>query len=319
MQTITQEYLDENVVKLESIGRKCICPVCGGNDLWDTSAINGRVHCFNCSANFRTDERTYEEYIPPQPHPNIEGFRSYYGLVANTYHSCLSAEHKEYLFRRGLDESAIEDFGLGFCPGSPLNLYNHPLAVESGVARRDRQPVLADRIVFQYRGEGKVTDLRGRIWRGNDVKYKGLFSNSVRRGAVYPFNYDRAMIKAQQQERLIITEGEMKAILADTHGFPCIALPGVTAWRPITIPSNWKVIVIFDNSRDRMDKVRIDRAIERVYQKMPSIYVGTLPLEQDDKQDIDSFLLGRGDRAGWFERIVENSLPYTKYKELRRF
>lgn len=319
MQTITTEYLDTHVVKNETRGRKCICPACLGNDLWDTSSLNGRVHCFNCGTNFRTNTREYEEYVPPQPHPNIEGIRAYYATVAGTYHGCLSPEHEEYLKRRGIDKEGIETFGIGFCPDSIMSLYDHPLAIDSGVARKDKHPILGDRIVFQYRGEGKVTDLRGRIFRGDGMKYKGLFSSSVRRGANYPFNYDRAMEKAQEQKRIILTEGEMKAILADQHGFPCVALPGMVSWRPLIVPADWKVIVIFDNSKISIDRMRIDRAIERVYTKLPSIYVGTLPLEKDDKQDIDSFLLGRGDRARWFEQILDNSLPYNEYKRLRRF
>jgi len=316
---ITREYLDEHVVKQVSRGTKCICPACGGNDLWNTSEYNGRVHCFNCSQSFRVPDVDYEEYIPPQPHPNIEGFRRYYETVSKIYHSCLSKEHEDYLDSRGLDTQAIENFELGFCPPTELSLYDDPISVEAGVARKDKKPILEYRITFPYRSDRKVTDLRGRIFRVDGMKYKGLFSSSVRRGSVYPFNYDRALEKAKEQKYLIITEGEMKAILADLHGFPCVAMPGMTNFRPVTVPAEWRLIVLFDNSKNPIDRFRVDKAIERVHMKLPKALVATLPLEKEEKQDIDSFLLGKGDRTKWFQHVIDDALPYETYKKYRRF
>lgn len=321
MKTITKEYLEANVVSRSSNSSKHICPDCGGNDLWFTFE-NGLAFCFNHAESYTTNEDVesdIEDARIESPHPDIEGIRSYYGLVADMYHSCLSEEHREYLNRRGLESSDIETYGIGFCPGVRMGLYDHPLAVDSGVARKDKFPALADRIIFQYNGEGAVTDLRGRIFRGSGMKYRGLFSSSRRRGAIYPYNYDRGMEKATTQGRIIITEGEMKAVLADKFGFPCVALPGMVSWRPIVPPPGCDVIVLFDNSKNPLDRMRVDRAIERVYMRMARIKVATLPLEREEKQDIDSFLLGKGDRARWFDQILQSSLPYQEYKKLRRF
>jgi hypothetical protein len=321
MQTITREYLDSNVTEQQSRGRKCICPACSGHNLWDTTLENGLAFCFECEASYRVNDDLVGSWEPVKPHPNIEGIREYYEAISRMYHGFVEQEHRSFLSNRGITDGVIETFNIGFCPESRLSIYDHPLAYDSGVARKnDKMPFLGGRITFPFYGEGKVTDLRGRVYKNNkEVKYKGLFFASARRGALYPFNFDRAYAKAQEKKYIIITEGEIKAILADMYGFPCVGLPGMVSWRSMSLPPEWKVIAIFDNSKHALDRMRIDKALDRVYTKIPSIQIGTLPLEKEDKQDIDSFFLGKGDRVKWFQEIVDNSLSYQTYKQYRRF
>lgn len=318
LQPISSEYIKSNTREYHPRGVKAICPDCGGHNLYYTED-NGLCFCFNCSASYKVNDHQNER--APVKEKDIPAIRAYYGELAEFYHGCIDSETRDYLNHRGIDDNAIQEFSIGYCPTGSLGFYKNPIALDAGVATTSGNPSLADRITLPYIVDGEVSDIRGRATKKEqDPKYKSLFGSSESRGAYYMFNWERASKKARTSKYIIITEGELKALVADRFGFPCVALPGMATWRRVFIPeSDWKVIVIFDSSSNAKARREIDHAITRVHERMPTIAVGTLPLLGEDKQDIDSYLLHRNGGKERLQTVVDEAISYDEYRRLRAF
>lgn len=315
---IARDYLESNVYEFHSRGWKAHCPDCGGHNLYYTED-NGFAFCFNCNASYRiSGAPVIERNEAPK---DISAIRACYGELANLYHGCLPEDSRAYLNNRGIDDVTIDTYRLGYCPSGAIAYYRTSIAVDAGIASTRGVPSLAERITVPYVIDGEVTDIRGRATKPNqDPKYKSLFGASERRGASYPFNWERAVNLARVKKYIIITEGEFKALVADRFGFPCVALPGMASWRRGFIAeSDWRVVVVFDAARDRGAQRQIDRAIAKVHERIPTVYVGMLPLLGEDKQDLDSFLLNRRGGAERLASVVDNAVTYKEYARLRSF
>lgn len=320
-ESITLEYCEKHKTKHSSRGYKIKCPGCGGNDLWVTLE-NRSSYCWECGVSYyivRSEQETFPQY-KPQKSFDTKPIRALYSEAAEYYHSCISKDHEEFLKKRGITQEAINFFKIGFCPPGVSKMYLSDTAKEAGLADSKGRPWLADRIIFPYIADGEVTDLRGRTVMGEEPKYKSLYHRSEQRGALYPFNYDSAMRKAQQTKKLIITEGEIKAVVADQFDFPIMALPGMLSYRPALVAQpGVQLIVVFDNDADPDNRIRIDRAIARLSTRIPGFSVVTLPLLGQRKMDIDTYIVMCDDNAARFRHYVDNAIEYSMYKRLRNF
>lgn len=348
MNYISIEYVLQHKTTGNDMSFKTICPVCLGHNLYVTM-YNRFAYCFNCASSFRVGEG---DYIVSQHSFPLGEIRSIYAEVARYYHSCVTSDISSFLYERGLPLSVVEDFFIGYCPAKPLHFGDPFVFRRYGIIRADGIPTLSNRIVFPYIAEQTTTDLRGRLFfiksgesceakqmiphykyafaekqeSKDDInqhtyvreepKYKSLPFSSQQRGAVYPYNWDRALAKAEKTNKLIITEGEIKTIAADIRGYPICGLPGMNSWRPALIPRpEWDVIVIFDSMRGRERDLL--RAFSRIARKVKNLFVGILPLLGEDKMDIDTlFLKPKGEQL--FENVVKNPIPYSDYVKLRR-
>lgn len=315
------EYISEDyVARNRTKKNKTICPSCGGNDLGIKSQ-DRFAHCWECGANYRIGSEEDFKHAADRVDNVVfdtEAIRSLYSEAGEYYHSCLSADHIDYLHNRGIDDNAIQLFKIGFCPSGTSRMYTNPIARQAGLADSHGNPWLANRIVFPYIADGKITDLRGRALDNDEARYKSLYHRAERRGAVYPFNYDRALKHLGKTKTLILTEGEIKAIVADTEGFAIMALPGMLSFRSALVQQpGIRVVVAYDSTDKPEDKLRVDRAIHHLQRRIPEFYVVTLPLMGKDKMDVDLFLLlGGKDR---FQHYIDNAVPYSLYKQLRAF
>jgi hypothetical protein len=323
METLTLEYVHKYKTKPQSRGWKCVCPGCGGNDLWYTDD-NGSAFCFECGVNYKVtdEEHSYEAKDDGRVVFDVQRIRELYHSAHDFYTHSLTRDHKAYLHDRGMDDTAIETFKVGYCPTNRMPFYFEPIAKDAGLLDYKGDPALVNRVVFPYMAEDSITDLRGRVIETEvpAPKYRGLRHRSISRGAIYPFNYARAMEFARDQKIVILTEGEIKAIIADMHGFPCVALPGMLAWKPgFIVRPDVKVIIAFDSNRLVEDRARVDKAIQRVSRRLLNSYVTVLPLLGESKMDIDSFLLHSQGGYSRFKHLIDNAVPYEMYLRLRRF
>ncbi len=317
MLSIPLVYLEEHIHEYHARGWKSLCLDCGGHNLYYTSD-NGLCHCFNCSVSYKVSGTVIKRDTKPK---DIDAIRAYYAELSHFYQGCIDKDIRNYLFKRGINDAAIDEYQIGFCPSSALSLYKHPIAVDAGIATTHGNPSLADRIVLPYLVDMQVSDMRGRATKQDqDPKYKSLFGSSESRGAYYLYNWERAVQKAREKKFMIITEGEIKALVADIYGFPCVALPGMAAWRRGFVPeSDWRVITIFDATLDRSAQYLVDRALARIHDHIPTMSVGVLPLLGEAKQDLDSFLLHRKGGQDRLQRIVDTAVSYKEYARLRAF
>lgn len=319
MEVLTEQYLVENRTKRATRGWKAVCPSCGGNDLWYT-VNTASAFCFECGSSYRVGDVPVDSGVFMYSPDEIEAVRQAYLIAYDLYREKLTNSHRDYLRNRGFDDTIIDVFGVGYCPTSILPMYGHESAKLAGLCNSRGVPILGNRIVFPYPAHSQVTDMRGRAVTDIHPRYISPRVEAFARGATFPFNYDRAMERVRSTGTLIITEGEIKAILADAHGYAAVALPGMMTWRTGVLDLlSSRVVVVFDNSSDPWDRIRVDRAMARISNKIPDFAVGVLPLLDEDKQDIDSFLLHPKGGYGKFDYIVRNAIPYTTYKQLRRF
>jgi hypothetical protein len=322
-EAITIEYCEKNRTKRATRGYKAVCPGCAGNDLWVTPE-NRSCYCWECGTAYRITSGDQDTWMPAHSYAvkefDTKAIRQVYNEAASYYHSCLSKEHEQFLKQRGITQEAINFFKIGFCPSGVMPMYLTETAKEAGIADGKGRPWLADRIVFPYIADGEITDLRGRTTTNEDPKYKSLYHKSAQRGALYPFNYDAALKKAQNSKTIIITEGEIKAVVADQYNFSIVALPGMLSYRPgLVSQPGIRIVVVFDNSAYPDDRVRVDRAIARLSQHIPYFSVVTLPLLGEEKMDIDSYLVRDDRNVARFQHFVDNAIDYPLYRRLRGF
>lgn len=319
IQYLTKEYCDANRTKKASGNSyKVRCPNCAGNDCWVTEH-NGRAHCFECNSPFHIGEHKDRDYRDEVMLP-VDDIRAFYENIQTFYQDSLKKDQQDYLMNRGFTQDLILKFRVGYCPNIKLPMYQEKVAKEAGLCFDSGDPFLVDRIIFPYIAFEQITDLRGRCMGDEIPRYKSPYHRAKLRGAIYPFNYDVAIQRAREHKYIILTEGEIKAIIADAHGFPCVALPGMTTWRAgMIVDPDIKVVVMFDSPASRDDKLRVDRAIANVADRIPHFSVAQLPLLGQDKMDIDTFLLNKNGGPDRFKRIVESSIDYTFYKQIRKF
>jgi DNA primase len=319
MEVLTEAYLVEYRTKRATRGWKAVCPSCGGNDLWYTVNTSS-AYCFECGSSYRVGDKPVNTTPTLYSPEEVAAVREAYEIAHTLYRERLSSSHRLYLADRGIDSSIIDQFYIGYCPTTILPMYSLEPAKLAGLCDSRGRPILGNRIVFPYPAYSKVTDMRGRAVQDVHPRYISPRIEAIARGATFPFNYDRALQRLKQTGTLIITEGEIKAILADAHGYAAVALPGMMTWRTGVLDLlSSRVVVVFDNSVDPWDRIRVDKAIARIANRIPEFYVGVLPLLGEDKQDIDSFLLHPKGGYSRFDYIINNAIPFATYRQLRRF
>ncbi len=296
----------EICVRLKIFGRcnmysyKTTCPSCGGDNLYVTPE-NGIKYCFNCTYVERDGNVPVEEKVRGP----IGEIRAFYKQLVDYYHSCLTKSAREYLNKRGIPDTLIEKYKLGYCPTSPAWFYNDPIAKESGIVNEVGNPALADRIIFPYWYKGTVFDLRGRAINPlEEIRYKSPHGRKYYRGADYPFAAD-SMHKTH-----VLVEGEIKALVIESIGIPAVGIPGIT----ITYDkySADKYIICYDSEAVRQKQHDVNRGIMRAATWGVDPHVMSLPLLGLEKIGADDFILARGKEE--FYMRYNMAVPFAYWK-----
>lgn len=283
---------------------KTTCPKCNGNNFYVT-VHNQKSYCFNCGF-FEMNG----EYKQIQQSKNIDTIRQIYTELTDYYHSCLDTPHIKYLHERGIDDNSIQKFKIGYCPESSHILYLHPVSKEAGI-QIHKKPFLADRIVFPYFFCDEVTDIRGRAWNNKHTeKYKTCYNGTYFRGAEYVYNANE--LPQDKEQTIVITESEIKAILPSQYGIPTWGLPGITTKRIIN--HRGKKILCFDNQVNHRRELLA--AIKRWIDRIPDLWIATMPLRGKMKQDIDEYILHYG--IGAFRSVINAAIPNQLWLQYNR-
>ena len=301
-----------------------VCPVCDCNDAnFNTNKLAWR--CWHCNASGRIiPDEGYIFKEEEEPVLDIPEIRKIYSSLAQKYHNKLTQPVLDYLKTRGLTQQTIDSFLIGFCPTDFFDDYSNKLAEDSGVLYQN-YPVLTNRITIPYVVGSEVTDLRGRIasgifaYKDGTPTYSSLSGNHKTRGATFLFNYD--IIGSNQ--RIILTEGEFKAIIGCQHGFPVVAMPGIRMWQ-----KEWAILfkdkeLILAPDSDGFGGTRSPayQMVRTIADDVPNVKVAILRLaNRYDKVDIDSMIVGGGLKT--FERAINGAVPaksWLKQKERKGY
>lgn len=275
------------------------------------TASKGLGYCFICG--YTQHDNGYSTTKERIRSPHIDEIRAYYDQVSRYYHSSLDTKGYAYLKARGYTDEYIQHNRIGFSPSGMNPIYNTPIAQEAGLATTAKKAVLDDRITFPYFYDDQtVVDIRGRaIDKEVELRYKSARHDAYYRGADYVYNH-RLL---QENKRIIITEGEIKADIPTLHNIPTIALPGMLSWKcGLESIQDHEFIIIYDSQADMR---YVWNAIHKTAAHLPNVYVGTLPLLSQDKMDIDTLINAAG--LTLFHDVVNTALPYERWKEFARF
>lgn len=286
---------------------KTDCPNCGGNNLYVTPS-NGVSYCFNCSHYSRNSNSPIK---PIKRYKSIPDIRAYYDEITKYYHSCLSVEHRQWLYGRGISDYSINKLRIGFCPNDVHLTYKNTIAKISGLVMPDGMPAMGGRIIFPFFAEGLVTDVWGRaIDKDNPIRYRGPAFPAYSRGADYTYCHDSAY---KNPEYVVRTEGIIKTVIANQYGIHCVGYPGTTAYRSGTPPMiGQKQIICFDSQVAHRRELL--RAIKTEAARYKNAYIAALPLRGSSKTDIDSYILKYG--IDDFRRIIDSALPFEQWQQL---
>jgi DNA primase len=178
----------------------------------------------------------------------------------------------EYLKERGLFETTIEKFGLGFAPSTQkqiqfLNQINIPInsALELGVFAKTDDKIygrLIDRITFPiFSNNNKIIAYGGRTISNHPAKYINYTNTKLfnKSRTFYGFNFARE--KILRKKEIIITEGYMDVIMLHQAGFTnAVATLGTALTNehlPLLKKLNVKIILSYDG-----DEAGINAAIK---------------------------------------------------------
>lgn len=229
-----------------------------------------------------------------------------------------------YLERRGLSESTIEKYLIGYAPDSWDGLLNHLIkqrldpaeAVKAGllVAREDGKGFydrFRDRLIFPILDlSERIVGFGGRALGDDPAKYLNTPETPlfIKSRTLYGLNRARRAISAE--DRVIVVEGYMDAITAQEAGFEnTVATMGTALTEDhVNIIARFtnNVVLAFDaDSAGMAAALRSAPVFERAGL---NIRIISMPAGEDP----DS-LLRSGDRST-FSRLVERALPVADYR-----
>lgn len=293
------------------------CPSCRCNDAY-FNMQKGVWHCFQCPA--RGTIGGVVTYVAQQQEPvyDIPKIRELYKKLAKRYHDNITDEAVTYLNSRGITDSAIEEFRLGFCSTDYVDEYSEVDLAEMAGVLSGNTPSLLNRIVIPYMVGDEVVDLRGRYIDGtyqppNTPKYKSLFGSRSSRGASYLYNYN----VIDDNQEIVITEGEFKAIVGKVFGFSIVSTPGVQVW-----DNSWsslfrekRPVLVADFDARSGTKTPAYTMAKLLNTKIPHLRVASLRwLGSTKKVDIDSLLLSHGPDV--LRRAIDGSIPAGEWLAL---
>lgn len=222
-----------------------------------------------------------------------------------------------YLKGRGLKNSTITHFGLGFSPKSKYSLVNHLASkgfknsemVQANLAYSNKSGNVSDRffnrIMFPIIDlRGNVIAFGGRVMGDSKPKYLNTSDTLVFKKNQNLFSMNFA--KKSKENKLILAEGYMDVISLNQAGFDyAVATLGTSLTKEqVRLISRYTDEVIIAYDSDEAGQKATKRAISLLRESDLLIRVLTIPKGKDPDEYIKSF--GK-DGSLRFKQLIENS------------
>jgi DNA primase len=151
----------------------------------------------------------------------------------NDYYAALlekTPSARQYLKERGIFESSIERFGIGYAPTSPMTLtfikqqmFNITEAIEFGVVGEGENSLYArfiERITFPiYTANGMLVGFGGRTITGHQAKYINSPETRFFHKSRLLYAYHLAKKSIYDKKEMIVTEGYLDVVMLHQAGF----------------------------------------------------------------------------------------------------
>jgi DNA primase len=236
--------------------------------------------------NFKLDYTSSKSFIKLDI---LESVNNYY--ISNLYKNKTAYE---YLKQRGLKDSTIEKFSLGYAPDSQsqINYFKNAnldfkALNELGVLVNNEYPRLIERITFPiFSASNKIIAFGGRTITNHPAKYINFTNTKIfnKSKTLYGLNFAREHILRKKE--IIIVEGYMDVIMLHQAGYNTAVATLGTALTvehlPILKKLNAKVNILYDS-----DTAGINAALKASKLLYKEFFEGNVILLEDGKDPAD--------------------------------
>ncbi len=152
--------------------------------------------------------------------------------VNDWYKSLLDSNQtaKNYLHERGIFESSIEKFGIGYAPASQQtitylksHMFDIKEGIELGVLGQGENNIFArfiERITFPIQApNGSMVGFGGRTITGHQAKYVNSPQTKIFNKSRLLYAYNHAKESIYKQKEIIVTEGYLDVVMLHQAGF----------------------------------------------------------------------------------------------------
>jgi DNA primase len=233
---------------------------------------------------------------------------------------------RAYLEDRGLDNKAIDRFGIGYAPSDGDALlrflkqrYQDKLLVESGLISRGEQggrlfDRFRRRIMFPIANDsGKIVAFGGRALGDDQPKYMNSPETPIYSKSNVLYHMDRAKEALRRSDFAVLVEGYMDAIAVARAGISnVVASCGTSLAEPqIKLLSRFTKRVIINYDPDNAGQMAAERSVSLLLEQDFEVRVLALPPVGDKKADPDLFIRERGVEE--YTKLLKDSPPYVDY------
>ncbi len=242
----------------------------------------------------------------------------------NNINTTDGSKAREYLLKRGINETIIKEFKLGYSGSSKDTFYklatNKGWDIETlnklGLINKVNENVydtFINRIVIPIENlKGEVVGFTGRIFNGEDntAKYLNTKETEIFKKSSLLFNYHNAKNYIRDRKSVIVVEGNMDAIKMSAKGFKnVVALMGVAlSNEQIDILKRLKVPVILMLDNDNAG----EEATIKNGESLINSGVDTKVIRLSGAKDPDEYLEKFGIDA--MQNNIDKAIKYIDFK-----
>ncbi|TGN38338.1 DNA primase [Marinobacter confluentis] len=246
--------------------------------------------------------------------------------ASNFYHGALKGQQgefaRDYLQQRGLDQDIINQYKLGFAPGTGTALYDSagkdiqgPLIETGTVSDRYGRPrdLFRNRVMFPIRNSrGRTIAFGGRTLGDDKAKYINSPESDVFHKSREIYGLYEAKQALKQVDRLLVVEGYMDVIALAQNGIHFAVATLGTATNQDSLSALLKqarhIIFCFDG--DSAGFRAADRALDNALELLADgMHLQFLMLP--DGEDPDTLVRQEGPDA--FKERIDSATPLSRY------
>lgn len=297
-------------------------------------------HCFGCGVGGDSIKfiMEYEKTTYPEAIEKLAGMYNFNLEYENTnykkqdisvveklngYYLKLLSSNKiasQYLQDRGVWESSIEKFNIGYAPKSPetiaflkQNMLNLSDAKEFGLIDHGENGLYArqiERITFPiYTANGSICGFGGRTITGHNAKYINSPQTKIFNKSRLLYGYNLASQNIFKKNQIIVTEGYLDVIMLHQAGFDnAVATLGTALTQehlPLLKRGDPKVVVAYDG-----DKAGLNAAYKASLLLSRENYEGGVVIFEDGCDPADMVKDGHVEELN---RIFSNPKPFVPF------
>lgn len=253
-------------------------------------------------------------------------------LARDYYYSCLTRHEegepgRKYLDARGITQSVIRNFKLGYAPDSWDGLtralrargFNDKQIVAAGVAKENQSGTgiydrMRGRVIIPIaNAKGEVVAFGGRTLNPvdeNNAKYLNTPETEIFSKGRLLFGLDKASGAINAKNSVIVVEGYMDAISLVSAGIDNVVATLGTAFTPehAKLLRRYARRVIFCYDSDEAGQRATMRALPIINDAVADVLVAVVP----DGKDPDEFVQKHGRDA--FEQLIKDATPLVDYR-----